>query len=173
MVSNEIKKWIEEGKKKGYSDEQLKELLLKQGYSQSNINEAFNKKSFDKTTISLIILIIIAAVLGLFLYMPSSQEIINVVEVEENNQEVKFIGYPETNEISFCDNLDTKGKDDCIFAIALRTRDKDLCKNMSTPEDKLDCEFYVISSSEDKSVCEQFSTPEDKEYCRGYTPPDF
>ncbi len=163
---NEIKNWIKEGKKKGYSDEQLRGLLFKQGYSQSDINELFNKRIFDRSSIILVILIVITAVLGLFLYSLSgedNQETQKQFELEEQRLEI--------NDISSCDDLDTRGKDDCVFKIALKNKDKSLCEKMSTPEDKDECEFYVISSSEDKSVCEQFSSKEDKDYCQNYKSP--
>jgi hypothetical protein len=62
MVNERISDWIKEGLKKGYTKEQLKKKLIEKGYSENEINKAVSKPGKNIIIISVVVIVVIAAI---------------------------------------------------------------------------------------------------------------
>lgn len=186
MVSDEIKKWIKEGKKKGYSEDQLKKLLLKQGYSSSEIKKLFVENSFDKVAIILISLIIITASIGFSLYIlpgdnDSSIQIQQETQVKIENNFIEGISSCTFENEKWCFTINIgkiqsitcfNEKEECeIFKAveeAVERGDSSFCDSLNNKEGKDDCIFEIAQKTRNKDLCEKMSTSEEKENCKFY-----
>ncbi len=189
MVSEEIKKWLEEAKKRGYNNNQIRSILEKQGYQNQDIDEILNSKSLsfikkDKLAILLISLIIITSVLGFILL----RNIIKVEESEgsENSAETFVFSEEFPNNYGECTNSNNQWcftlnfdnfnpincfekKEDCeddkLRQIALKNNDLSICNKINLKDRKDICFADFALKNKDTNLCEKIITEETKVDC--------
>ncbi|MEK6937198.1 MAG: hypothetical protein AABW58_03955 [Nanoarchaeota archaeon] len=188
MVSEEIKKWLEEAKKRGYSNDQIKSILEKQGYQKKDITEILGSENHldfikkDKLAILLVSLIIIIGILGFILsnnlikvpvkkQSGGSENLIlsefpnNYGEcINQNNQWCFSLNFNDFNPVNCFDKQeDCEG--DKLRQIALKENDLSICNNINLEDRKDICFAGFALKDKNLDLCEKIINEETKTEC--------
>ncbi len=175
----EIEKWIREQFKKGLSEKQVKDSMLKSGWNKSLAEKLIeeNKPSSVKSskinfskekniTLASFVLFFAVLVLIYFLILPFTEDL------EPQSQSLKS-HYSEENYISYCKSLPEKDRPVCFYNAAIENNDTAICNNIDKEENGISysnlCKDMVISDKaikkRDENICEQVAGKEQRDGC--------
>jgi len=164
MVNSQISDWVKEGLKKGYSKEQLKEMLKKKGYSEKEIEKALRKKNLIlKIGIASIIIIVLISAYFLISYLDLRKSLKEEALAGNENcistrmhQCLALI----TNNETWCGN-DYQCNYFYILGKSARENNNAICDRMADNVEKMFCKAIV---AKDSGICNELEGKE-KEEC--------